>query len=93
MTKNELVNRVANRSGYTRQQVSDIIESSMEVAAESFACGHNITLRGFGTFRVVSRKPRKVYDFRHNKTIQVDGKRVVKFTPYNDLTNSLNAQE
>jgi len=93
MTKNELINRVANRSGYTRQQVSDIIEASMDVATESFARGHNITLRGFGTFKVVNRKARPVYDFRHGKTMHVPAKRAVKFMPYNDLTNSLNAQE
>jgi nucleoid DNA-binding protein len=93
MTKNELVNRVANRSGYTRQQVSDIIETSMDVAKESLACGHNITLRGFGTFKVLTRKARPVYDFRNKKRIELPTRRVVKFAPYNDLTNSINAQE
>lgn len=93
MTKNDLVNRVANRSGYTRQQVSDIIESAMDVATESFASGHNITLRGFGTFKVVTRKSRPVRDFKRNQSIQLPAKRAVKFIPYGDLINSLNGEE
>jgi hypothetical protein len=34
-----------------------------------------------------------VYDFRNKKRIELPTRRVVKFEPYNDLTNSLNAQE
>lgn len=93
MTKNDLTNRVADRSGYTRQQVSDIIEASMEVVTESLTNGHNITLRGFGTFKVITRKARPGRDFKSGKIINLPPKRVVKFAPYNDLTNALNAQE
>lgn len=90
MTKNDLINRVSNRSGYTRQQVSDIIEASMDVMTESFAEGHNITLRGFGTFKVLTRKARPVRDFHNNRSIEMPAKRVVKFVPYNGLKNAIN---
>jgi len=93
MTKQELVNRVANRSGYTRQHASDIIDTALEVMTESFTEGHNLTLRGFGTFKVITRKSRPGRDFRRKEVVQVPARRVVKFVPYNDLTNALNAQE
>lgn len=92
MTKQELTNRVANRSGYTRQQASDIIEAAMQVMTESFSRGHNITLRGFGTFKVVTRKARTAYDFKNKKSIGMPTRRIVKFVPYNDLTNTLNGE-
>ena len=62
----------------------------MQVMTESFSEGHNIMLRGFGTFKVMTRKPRMAHDFKNNKTVSIPAKRVVKFAPYNDLTNAIN---
>lgn len=90
MTKQELVTRVAIRSGYPRQQVCNIIEDTMQVITESLAEGHNITLRGFGTFKVLTRKARHARDFNGGENIRIPAKRVVKFAPYNDLKNSIN---
>lgn len=93
MTKNELINRVANRSGYTRQQVSDIIEASIDVTKECLSGGHNITLRGFGTFKVFTSKKRHARDFVNGRVLTLPTRRVVKFKSYNGLIKSLNAQE
>lgn len=92
MTKNELATRVANRSGYTRQQTLDIVEAMMDVMTESFTQGHNITLRGFGTFKVITRKKRRAHDFKNNACVEIPAKRVVKFVPYNDLANTINGK-
>lgn len=92
MTKQELINRVADRSGYNRQQVSDIIEASMQVTTESFIQGHNITLRGFGVFKVLTRKARPARDFKNEEVLRLPPRRVIKFVAYNDLKNALNGE-
>lgn len=62
----------------------------MEVMAESFIIGHNITLRGFGTFKVITRKARTGRDFRRKEVLRLPSRRIIKFVPYNDLKNALN---
>ena len=92
MTKKELAIRLAERANITTPLAIECVDALTQIMTESFAAGHNITLRGFGIYKVYTRK-RTGRDFRSGKTIPLPAKRTVKFTPYNDLKHRINGEE
>ncbi|MGH8005102.1 MAG: HU family DNA-binding protein, partial [Limisphaerales bacterium] len=59
MTKADLVERVAEKTGLTRTDVMVVVENFLEQIKKSLEEGQNIEIRGFGTFKVKARKARK----------------------------------
>lgn len=92
MTKKELAIRLAGRANISTPLAIECIDAVMQLMAESFEEGHNITLRGFGTFKVLTRK-RTGRDFATGKTMPMSAKRTVKFVPYNDLKHRINGEK
>jgi DNA-binding protein HU-beta len=50
MTKAEIVNEIAIRTGLERTAITDTIDNFFVVVKRSMIEGNNIYLRGFGTF-------------------------------------------
>lgn len=92
MTKQELTNQVAAISGYSRETTKDVIESMMTVMSDTFTAGHNIYLRGFGTFKVRETKPRKARNIRSGEMVIVPARKNVKFAPCEELKKRLHGQ-
>lgn len=93
MTKKELAIRLAEHARIATPLAIECVDALMQIMAESFERGHNITLRGFGTFKVLTRKARQVRDFKRKKTMPLPAKRTVKFILYNGLKNRINGQD
>lgn len=58
MNKHELIEAVANKAGITKKMAASIIESLVAVITESLKSDREVTLTGFGTFRVSHRAAR-----------------------------------
>ena len=69
------------------------VEGLMDVVADTFASGHNIYLRGFGTFKVRTTKPKKARNISAGTTIVVPPRKSVKFIPCEDLKKRLRGNE
>jgi DNA-binding protein HU-beta len=57
-TKADLIIQVANGTGITKLETEAIIDGFIETIKETLIRGNNIEIRGFGSFKVVLRKPR-----------------------------------
>ena len=55
MIKLDIVNLVAEKTGYPKQTAEKVVDSLFEAMKEALAAGKRIELRGFGVFVV---KPR-----------------------------------
>lgn len=93
MTKQELTNRLADETGLSRIDALRAVEGLMTVMSDTFAAGHNIYLRGFGTFKVRTAKARKARIISRGETISLPARRSVKFIPCEDLKKRLNNNE
>ncbi|HEO72602.1 MAG TPA: integration host factor subunit beta [Candidatus Hydrogenedentes bacterium] len=79
MTKRELVVNVAERLGYTQNEVANIIQAALEAITESLSEGHRIEIRNFGVFEVKVRDARIGRNPRTGQEVPIAEKRVATF--------------
>ncbi len=58
MTKQDLVNAAATAAGVTKKAAAEVLEAVLEAVTKSLKKGDNVTITGFGTFRVSKRAAR-----------------------------------
>ena len=83
MTKADLVERVAEKTGLTRTDVAVVVDSFLDTVKKSLESGHNIEIRGFGTFKVKLRKARKARNPRTGEVVPVPDRDLLADHPGN----------
>ena len=58
MTKQDLVNYIADKAGLTKKAAGDALDSAVEAISKTLSKGGKVTLTGFGTFSVSHRSAR-----------------------------------
>jgi nucleoid DNA-binding protein len=58
MTKQDLINAAAAATGLTKKAVGDVVDAVLSSITNSLRKGENVTITGFGTFRVSKRSAR-----------------------------------
>lgn len=58
MTKQDLVAGAAQSAGVTKKAASEVLDSILGMITKSLQKGENVTITGFGTFRVSHRAAR-----------------------------------
>ena len=81
MTKRDLVERIAQKTGLIQKDVTIVIQKLLDSLADEIATGHTVELRDFGVFDVVTRKSCKGRNPKHpEKTIIIPARTVAKFS-------------
>lgn len=81
MTKRELVIEVAEKLGYTQNEVADVVQATLEAITESLAEGERLEIRNFGVFEVKTRDARMGRNPRTGQEVPITQKRVATFKP------------
>jgi DNA-binding protein HU-beta len=80
MTKQDLINSAASAAGVTKKAAADVIDSLLRAITSSLAKGENVTITGFGTFRVSSRAARTGVNPRNpSQKIQIPAMKLPAF--------------
>src|SRR5690606_25897056 len=79
ITKKELVNRIADRTGQTKVVTKEIIQLFLDEIINELAAGNRLEFRDFGVFEVKFRKARRAQNPRTLEKVHVPPKKVVKF--------------
>ena len=58
MTKQDLVSGAAQATGVTKKAAGEVLDAILEMITKSLKKGENVTITGFGTFRVSHRAAR-----------------------------------
>ncbi len=80
MNKAELVNKVCGEVGLSKRETKKVVDAIIETIGDTLAAGEKVTLVGFGTFRVRSRKARRGVNPQTRESIQIPAKKVPKFS-------------
>jgi nucleoid DNA-binding protein len=81
MTKRDLVEKIAQETGFIQKDVTIVIQKLLDALADEIAAGHTVELRNFGVFDVVTRKSRAGRNPRHpEKTVIIPSRAGVKFS-------------
>lgn len=70
--------------------VKDVFKNVKETIMESKE-GESLSIHGFGSFRAITKNPRKARNPKTGETIDVPAKRAVKFRPTTMFKTELNA--
>ncbi len=86
MTKAELVNEIATKTGIEKVAVQQTIESMMKVVRNSLINDENVYLRGFGSFIVKKRAKKTGRIITKNATIIIPEHYIPAFKPAKTFT-------
>lgn len=82
MTKAEIVNSIAMRTGIGKTEVSATVEALMEEIRNSLALNkENVYLRGFGSFIVKHRAKKTARNISKNTTLVIEAHDLPAFKP------------
>ncbi len=95
MTKQELLNKIAQAAGMERQEAAKIMQAFEDVVIKALRNGEEVTLTGFGTWLAKFRSARGgVNPRRPNERIEVPAVTVPKFRAGKRLKDAIkNAHE
>lgn len=93
MTKALLAHRIATRLNLNQTDALLAVQTILDSLTVSLQNGQKIELRGFGSFRVRSRKPRVGRNPKTGARVEVPAKTVVHFKPSRRLLTGLSETE
>jgi len=80
MHKNEFIKQVAKETALSRREVSQVLQCSIDLIAQSLHNGDKVVLTGFGTFEVRTRRERRGVNPRTKEHIIILPTRTPGFT-------------
>ncbi len=81
MTKAEVVNAIAHKTGIEKIAIQTIVEELMTVIKDSLTEGENVYLRGFGSFIVRKRAEKTGRNISKNTTVIIPAHNIPAFKP------------
>lgn len=90
MTKNELAEQVASRTGLAGSQARQALEAAIDSISDELAAGGEVALAGFGKFSVSQRAARQGRNPSTGATIQIAASKAAKFSAASALKKRLN---
>ena len=90
MTKAELVEEVSRVSDLTKKHSEVIVDTVFKSIIDALHRGEKIELRGFGSFRLRRREPRKGRNPKTGDKVDVPPKKVPYFKPGKELKELIN---
>ena len=93
MTKAELVEEVSRVSDLTKKHSEVIVDTVFKRIIDALHRGEKIELRGFGSFRLRRREPRKGRNPKTGDKVDVPPKKVPYFKPGKELKELINRED
>lgn len=93
LTKQSIVESVAEKLDLAPPQAKDIIEELLEIVKSTLASEEDIMISGFGKFQVQKKSPRKGRNPATGKEMILDGRRIVVFKCSGKLRDKINESQ
>ncbi len=92
LNKAQLVDAVAKELGIKKADVESCLKGFVEAITAELEKGGDITLIGFGTFKVSERQARTGRSPKDGSAIQIPAKKVAKFKPGKALSERVDVK-
>ena len=90
MSKQQLVEMIAENAGLTKADASRALDATMESIQETLKKGEKVSLVGFGTFSTSKREAREGRNPRTGETVEIAARTVVTFKAGSKLKDAVN---
>jgi DNA-binding protein HU-beta len=89
VTKNEFVDRVADRSGLGKGEAAKAVDAVLDSLQEVLSRGGEVNFTGFGKFTVADRSARQGVNPQTGEKIQIAASRVPRFSAGSQLKSAV----
>jgi DNA-binding protein HU-beta len=92
VNKNDLVERLAEEHELTKAFARELVDSVLDMVTVAALKGEEVSLFGFGRFKVAERAARKGRNPRTGEAVTIAASKNLKFTPARSLKADLNTK-
>jgi DNA-binding protein HU-beta len=89
VNKKDLVGKIAMEACLTRNQATQALDAFLDGVRASLVRGDRVTISGFGTFAISTRKARRIRNPQSGRAIEIAAKRVPRFAPGLELKSAI----
>lgn len=89
INKPELIDLIAKKGNISKTEAKKVLELTIEAISEALAKGEDVTLIGFGTFKITELAGRTGRNPQTGKAMQIKAKKVVRFKAGSDLSDKV----
>ncbi|HNV92389.1 MAG TPA: HU family DNA-binding protein [Candidatus Cloacimonas sp.] len=89
MTKADLVKIISENTGIIRKDVAVVVDAFLQAIKDSLIKGNHIEIRGFGTYKLKTRKPRVGRNPKTDEKVPVPERTVPTFKFSREFKNSV----
>ena len=93
MTKSDIINQIADKTGIDKSDVTATVEAFFTIVKNNMSNGHNIYVRGFGSFINKKRKKKIARNISRNTAIVIDEHYIPSFKPAKIFVNKIKSSE
>lgn len=90
MNKSELIAKIAEKSGLNQKDAGKALDGLTQAISDALANGENVTLVGFGTFKVTQRQAKTGRNPQTGEAIQIPAKKAPIFKAGKALKDAVN---
>ncbi len=90
MTKADIVEMVHEKTGFSKKESSEAVESILEILKERLEGGDKVKLSGFGNFVIRSKEVRKGRNPKTGEEMEISARKVLTFKPSQKLKDFIN---
>jgi DNA-binding protein HU-beta len=91
LTKQEFIQKVAQKSGLTTRDAGKAVDAFMEVVTDTLKARDSINFTGFGKFSAAHRAARQGVNPRTKERVEIAATTVPKFTAGSQLKGAVKA--
>ena len=92
LTKRAIVEEVARVANLTKKDAESVVDTVFGDIVGALRQGDKVEIRGFGSFRIRHREPRRGRNPKTGEQVDVPSKRVAYFKPGKELKALINRQ-
>ena len=89
VTKSDIINQIADKTGIDKSDVTASVEAFFSIVKTNMSNGHNIYVRGFGSFVNKKRKKKIARNISRNTAIIIDEHFIPSFKPAKIFINKI----
>lgn len=91
MNKPELISAIAEKSGFTKKDVTTCVDAILSTITNALAKGEEVSITGFGKFSVAERAAREGRNPQTGETLKIAACKAPKFKAGKALKDAVNA--
>ena len=93
MTKADIVERIQTRTGLTKKEASEMMETVFSIMKTTLEQGENLKISGFGSFVVRQKADRRGRNPQTGEAITITARRILSFKPSALLRDAINQEQ